>query len=231
LASDFGDDYPEGVDPFSCISRTELERVAAEVRIGTADTLADLGCGRGGPGLWVTMATGARLIGIDIAENALTAARERATSLGLADRASFRQASFESTGLLAESVDAVISIDALLFAADKAAAVAEVRRVLRDGGRFVLTSWDYHDQPVGRPPQVSDHRPLLMSEGFDVVAYEETSEWRRRTIDTTVALLENVEELAAESLEDVDEVRARLEEMYASTAAMSRRILAVAEAV
>jgi hypothetical protein len=55
--------------------------------------------------------------------------------------------------------------------------------------------------------------------------------WRRRTIDTTVGLLENIEELAAESSEDTGEVRARLEEMYASTAAMSRRILAVAEVV
>jgi ubiquinone/menaquinone biosynthesis C-methylase UbiE len=227
----FGDDYPEGVDPFSCISKTELDRIANEVRVGSGDTLADFGCGRGGPGLWIAMATDVDLIGIDIAENALVAARQRAESLGVAGRTSFLQASFENTGLRTASVDAVVSIDALLFAADKAAAVAEVRRVVRDGGRFVLTSWDYHQQPVGRPPQISDHRPLLTSGGFAVLAYEETSEWRRRTIDTTVGLLENVEGLAAESGEDVAEVRARLEEMHASTAAMSRRILAVAEAV
>ena len=67
--------------------------------IGPDGTIADLGCGRGGAGLWVAMATGARLIGVDIAANALAAARQRADALDVGERAEFQKGSFEATGL------------------------------------------------------------------------------------------------------------------------------------
>jgi ubiquinone/menaquinone biosynthesis C-methylase UbiE len=226
----FGDEYPEGVDPFSFVSKSELERFAADVRLGPDETLADLGCGRGGAGLWVAMATGASLIGVDIAENALAAARRRADALGVGDRAAFRRGSFEATALADSSVDAVMSVDALLFTPDKAAALRELRRVVRDGGRLAFTSWDYHRQPKGRPPQVDDHRPLLAAAGFDVLAYDETEDWRRRCAETAAGLLRNVEELAAESGSDPERSRAELEEVLANIDTMVRRVFAVAEA-
>lgn len=226
----FGDEYPVGVDPFSYISRSELERFAVEVQVEDGGMIGDLGCGRGGPGLWVAMATGARLVGVDIAATAVDAARERARAMNVEGRAQFRQGTFEDTALVTGSLDALMSVDALLFAPDKQAAFAEFRRLLPPGGRLVFTSWDYHRQPVGRPPQVDDHRPLLASAGFEVLAYEETEEWRQRVTQTTAALLENVEELAAETGNSVEEVSIQLREMQATGDAMSRRVLAVAEA-
>ena len=150
--------------------------------------------------------------------------------MGLRKRAEFREGSFESTGLPIGSVDSVITIDALLFTVDKAAAIRELRRVVRHGGRLVFTSWDYHRQPAGRPPQVEHHRPLLETSGFDVLAYEETQDWRRRIAETTAGLIENVEELAAESGDNIAETRTQLEEMEATIDAMTRRILVVAQA-
>ena len=128
--------------------------------------LVDVRCGRGAAGLWVAAHTSARLTGVDIAASALAAAGRRARSLGLAGRAEFVLGSFESVPQDNGSVDAAMSIDALLFAPDKQAALVEFGRVLRHGGRLVFTSWDYHSQPVGRPPQVADHRPLLVAAGF-----------------------------------------------------------------
>lgn len=226
----FGDEFPKGVDPFSYISVSELERFAMEARVGRDGTIADLGCGRGGPGIWVAMATGARLIGVDIAENALVAARERADAMGLGERARFEQGSFDETAIGTGGVDAVMSVDALLFASDKAAALTELRRIVSVGGRLVFTSWDYHRQPPARPPQVDDHRPILRAAGFDVLAYEETTDWRRRIIETTAGLLENADELADESAEPVEKVRAELIEMQTTFDAMRRRVLVVAEA-
>ncbi|MFL5971340.1 MAG: SAM-dependent methyltransferase [Gaiellaceae bacterium] len=113
----YGAEYPSGLDPFSLVSMTELRRFASELRDGHGETLADLGCGRGGPGLWVAAATGARLIGIDIASHALDAARRRAEAMGVAEQADFRAGSFESTGLASASVDGLMSVDALLFCA------------------------------------------------------------------------------------------------------------------
>lgn len=226
----FGDEYPVGVDPYSYVSTSELERFATEVRVGADETIADLGCGRGGPGLRVAMATGARLIGIDIAENALVAARERSRTLGLDRRARFMRGSFAHTGIADGGVNAVMSVDALLFAPDKAAAAAEFRRILPVGGRLVFTSLDYHRQPDGRPPQVADHRPVLSDAGFEILGYEETDDWRRRIDETTAGLLDNVAELAAESGEPVEKVRDGLVEMESTIDAVSRRVLVVAKA-
>ena len=77
-----------------------------------------------------------------------------------------------------------MSVDALLFAPDKAAASQGARgESSSTGSRLVFTSADYHRQPAGRPPQVDDHRPLLTAAGFDVLAYDETEDWRRRSIE------------------------------------------------
>jgi ubiquinone/menaquinone biosynthesis C-methylase UbiE len=226
----FGAEYPAGLDPYSYVSVSELERFATDARVGPSDTIADLGCGRGGPGLSVAMATGANLVGIDISSSALEAARERATALGLDGRARFQEGSFEDTGLRDRSVDALMSIDALLFSADKAAALAEFRRIVRPEGRLVFTSWDFHRQPTGRPPQVEDHRPLLRAAGFEVLTYEETADWHRRVSETTAGLLENASELAAESGQDDETTTGQLQEMQAAIACMFRRILVVARA-
>ena len=224
----FGDEYPGGIDPFSYISRTELARFSREVNVAPGDTLVDVGCGRGGAGLWVAAATGASLLGIDIAESALEAAGMRAASLR-AD-ATFRLGAFEATGLDDGAVDAVMSVDALLFTPDKAAAMAELRRILRTGGRLVLTSWDYHAQPLGRPPQVPDHRPIAVAAGFAIIAYEDTEDWQNRVRGTTMGLLDAVDEVAAEDNEPVADVRADLEQMLANFDTITRRFLLVAEA-
>jgi len=225
----YGSEYPDGVEPYSHVSRTELVRVCTDVRVDEAGHLVDIGCGRGGPGLWVAAHTGARLTGVDIAASALKASEERAQSLGLGARSKYLLGSFEALPLDTGSADAVMSIDALLFAPDKRLAIAELARVLRPGGRLVFTTWDYHSQPVGRPPQVDDHRPLLRAGGFDVRAYDETDDWLGRQGRTGEKLLKAAEELAAESGEDPATVRSRLEEMIANFAAMLRRVFVVAE--
>lgn len=225
----FGDEYPNGVDPFSFVTLTELNRFVAELRLRADNVLVDVGCGRGGAGLWVASATGAHLVGIDIAEAALAAARSRAEAMGIA--ADFRLGSFDATGLEDAVADGVMSVDALLFTPDKRAALHELRRILRPGGRLVLTSWDYHRQPIGRPPQVDDHRPLLATEGFETIAYEDTDDWLNRMRRTSQGLLDASAELAQESGVPEEELRRDLEEMAATTDAMTRRFLVVAVAV
>jgi len=122
-----------------------------------------------------------------------------------------------------------MSIDALLFAPDKQAALGELARVLRQHGRLVFTSWDYKSQPAGRPPQVDDHRPLLVATGFLVQAYDETEHWYERHARVDAGLLAAVDELAAESVEDVETVRADIDEMHTNLATMLRRVFVVAE--
>ncbi len=225
----YRDEYPEGVDPYSFVSRSELHQVRDELRVGAGDVLGDLGCGRGGPGLWLAALTGADLVGVDISPVALDAAATRADHLGLGDRTHYRQGTFADTGLPDAALDAIVSIDALIFAPDKRGALAECARVLRRGGRLAVTTWDYHRQPAGRPPQTDDHRPLLEATGFTVLSYADTADWRHRVTAVSDGLIEAAEEIAAESGAQASEVRAGSEEMRRTIDDMIRRVLIVAE--
>jgi ubiquinone/menaquinone biosynthesis C-methylase UbiE len=111
----------------------------------------DAACGLGGPGLWVAAQTGARPVGIDFAPSAIEYARDRAEAAGMSDRAEFLVARFEETGLADAAADAIMSVDALIFSEDKPAAFRELHRILRPGGRFVFSSWDYSGQGRGVP--------------------------------------------------------------------------------
>lgn len=225
----YGDDYPEGVDPYSFISRSELDLLAHELRVGRGDLLADFGCGRGGPGLWLAGKTGANLVGVDVSSVALDAAAARARGLGLGGRVDYRLASMAETALPGGGVDAIVSIDALIFVPDKRAAIVEFARVLRPGGRLAVTTWDYHRQPAGRPPQVDDHRPLLEAAGFTLLTYAETVEWRQRLTAIYEGLTRAAEEIAEETGEPASRVREGIAEAGRTIDAMSRRVLIVAQ--
>jgi ubiquinone/menaquinone biosynthesis C-methylase UbiE len=224
-----GDEYPESLDTYSFITRSELKRCVDNLKVPSGGRLGDLGCGRGGPGLWLASQTRSHLVGIDIADTAIVAAKERSETLDLDHGAEFHVGTFESTGLATSSLDGAVCIDALLFSPDKSAAVAEFARVLDTGGRLVLTTWDYHRQPEGRPPQIPDHRPLLESAGFTVLAYDEPEGWRELQNLIDELLLAAVDELAAETGEDPDVVRAGIEEMHATMSCITRRVFGVAE--
>ena len=225
MAKAMGEEFPRQAQPYSWVSQTELADIARVVE-DTGSRLTDVGCGRGGPGLWVAATTGAHLTGIDIARTGLDAAAEKAALLGV--EAEFAVGSFADLPLDDASTDVVMSIDAFLFEPDKAAGAREVARVLRPGGRLVMTSWDYHTQPVGRPPQVDDHRPLLEAVGLIVERYDDTHDWERRQRSFQEGLLARADELAAETGQDVEDFRAGVREMAATTDCMIRRFFLVA---
>src|SRR5207302_3350245 len=65
-AEAFGDEYPDLVDPSSSCTWSVLADMIAGLRLRPGGLLVDLGCGRGGTGLWLARACSARLVGIDL---------------------------------------------------------------------------------------------------------------------------------------------------------------------
>lgn len=82
----YGAEYPEEVLPLSFITRTLLRRIAQAIAAGPGQTIIDLGCGRGGPSLWVARETGASVVGIDISPVAIEHASQRAREFGVEGR-------------------------------------------------------------------------------------------------------------------------------------------------
>jgi len=202
-----GPEYPAGFEHISFLSAPELERMASEVRLGAGTTLVDLGCGEGGPGLWIARGTGARLIGIDLSAVGVAHAAQRAGDLGLADIAAFARGTFAETGLDADCCHGVMSVDALQYAPDKRAVLAEAARILGSGGRFVFTAFELdptrtQSLPVVGTDPIDDYRPLLEEAGFTVEAYEETPSWRERLVATYEAVLARREAITEEMGEE-----------------------------
>ncbi|MDO8615251.1 MAG: class I SAM-dependent methyltransferase [Dehalococcoidia bacterium] len=189
-----GLDFPEDFGHISFVTLPQLRRIAAELRLGPGGTLVDLGCGRAGPALWVARELGAQLIGVDFAAVAVEQAGARAAALGLAGQARFVVGTFADTGLDPESADGAMSEDALQYAPDKRAAVAEAGRILRRGARMVFTAFELEPGraaglPVFGSDPVDDYRPLLSEAGFAVEAYEEVPGWPEPMTATYSALV------------------------------------------
>jgi len=71
-------DLPVEIEPFSFVSAALLDHVAAALGLSPGQTLVDLGCGRGGPGLWLARQAGAFLVGVDFSAVAIEQASQRA---------------------------------------------------------------------------------------------------------------------------------------------------------
>jgi len=120
----------------------ELEPVASAVvnraELTAGDDVLDLACGTGNAAL-LAAALGARAVGVDSAPRLLGVARERARDVGI--ELDLREGDLLALPVDDASVDVVLSVFGVIFAADPARALAEVARVLRPGGRALLTAW------------------------------------------------------------------------------------------
>jgi len=101
-------------------------------------TVLDVGCGTGNAAL-AAAARGAVVTGVDPASRLLEVARERAAERGL--EIEFVTGDAAAVPVKDQSADLVISIFAVIFAPDPAAAVAELTRVVAADGRIVITDW------------------------------------------------------------------------------------------
>ena len=197
-----GPDFPEEFAHISFLPLTQLRSLTESLSLKADRLLVDLACGAGGPGLWAAKTSGARLIGIDLSAMAVERASERAEALGLAGRATFRQGTFEASGLDSGSADAVMSVDALQYAPDKTRAIAEVARILRPGGRFAFVAFELDPGRVGGLPfwedAVADYRPHLQRLGFEINGYEQIPNWADQVAAGFGAILAHRQALEAE---------------------------------
>lgn len=139
-ATIFSDDYaalegyaPEADYGLGCGLPTEH----AALRPG--ETVLDLGSGAGND-VFVARALvgpGGRAIGVDFTPAMVEKARANAAKLG-AENAEFRLGDVEALPVEDDEVDVVVSNCVLNLVPDKPRAFAEMRRVLRPGGRFCV---------------------------------------------------------------------------------------------
>ena len=118
------------------------EWLLTELAPQPGDTVLELGAGPGDTGFTACEVLGqrGRLISTDFSPEMVEVARRRGADLGL-ENVDYHVIDAERIDLQTDSVDGVLCQSGYMLMADPAAALAETRRVLRPGGRLVLSVW------------------------------------------------------------------------------------------
>lgn len=136
--------WPEGVvdNPVETVAiATErlTDLVIEKIRTGSGKRVLDIGCGQGGAAVQLALATKAEVVGITISEEQVALASEYAASLGVQDLVSFRRADAMELPFGDAEFDAAFALESMIHMPDRSVVMREVNRVVRPGGRFVLT--------------------------------------------------------------------------------------------
>jgi len=205
--------YGEDLGQFSWITAEEFRKFFRRLALDIESRVLDVACGSGGPAIFVAQTTGCHVTGVDINERGITTAREWAERRGLQDRLRFEQADASRAFPFPDgSFDAIISIDAMNHLYNRAELLAEWRRLLRPGGRFLFTDAtivtgmltreeilarsNSMGQFIFTPPGVHEH--LIQGAGFVDLEVENVTEtiadvtnrWHDAREKRRIALLE-----------------------------------------
>ena len=154
-----------------------LLRAAAEAAcISEGDLVLDVGSGLGGPAAWLEEHYGCTTVGFDLMEASVAAQRRLFSSsrsvVANSDTLPFRTASF----------DAAWSLGVLEMVEDKPAALTEIARTLRPGGRLCLYEYAGEKRTNGDWPEANlfvpatSIRSMIAECGLDLVTAERTPE-------------------------------------------------------
>lgn len=135
-------------------------RLARALGVAPGDLVVDVASGPGTSALLLARETGCDVVGIDLSGALVEAAERAAADAGLDGRVCFAVGDAEGLPLGDESVDGALCECALCTFPDKAAAAAELSRVLRPGARLALS--DVTADPA-RLPQEQDGLPAQVA--------------------------------------------------------------------
>jgi SAM-dependent methyltransferase len=181
--------YGEDMGQTSWLTAKEWLGFADRLAIGADSDVLEVGSGSGGPAVYLALARGCRITGVDINEHGVRNAAALAQSRGVADRARFQAVDGgRPLPFPAGSFDAVVSNDAMCHIRDRLAALREWHRVLGPKGRvlftdaMVLTGIASHEELATRssigfylilPP--GENERLLRESGFHLLEVEDVT--------------------------------------------------------
>lgn len=118
------------------------QRTIDLIELQSGERVLDVCCGSGASAIPAAVQVGATgsVLGVDIAEALLELARKKSQQQGLKN-IEFRCCDFSNLGLPSERFDAIVCVFGIFFLPDMEAAVAELWRMLRPGGKLAITSW------------------------------------------------------------------------------------------
>lgn len=163
----------------------QLSRLLELLNLSASDRVLDLGCGNGLITEYLSDLTGARFVGVDIAEEAVRQARERTGAKK--DRLLFEVGNMNRLGLGPQSFSAVISVDTLYYVDSLEETLGQVVEVLKPGGQMGIFFTQWINNPADKErlsPDDTDLAILLPRRGLKFTALDftrhEAEHWRKK---------------------------------------------------
>jgi sarcosine/dimethylglycine N-methyltransferase len=177
-----------GLDQFHTRGLAATADLAKLAGITAEMSVLDVGSGVGGPARFLAATCGCRVTGVDLSEPFVEAARYLTVRTGQGGQVSFQAASALELPFDDASFDVALLQHVAMNIADRAKLYREIRRVLKEGGRFatfdvVLNNGEPHyPVPWARTPATSflltaaATRDAIEAAGFRNIAWQDDTE-------------------------------------------------------
>jgi phosphoethanolamine N-methyltransferase len=170
----------------------------------------DVGSGIGGAAFHLARAYGARVTGIDLAEEMVAIARENATRSGMDQSVDFLLGDVLETSF-AEPFDIAWSRDAFMHIRDKPRLFSRLHQLLAPGGRLVIT-----DYARGRTPGSPEFEGYIAKTGYHVIEPQVYGQLLRAAGFTDVVVDDATDQFVAILQGEMDRLVANRSEFLAS---------------
>ncbi|MFF3976537.1 methyltransferase domain-containing protein [Streptomyces sp. NPDC001828] len=195
-------DHDTPLDDWKAATETLTQVLATHLAAGKEHKLLDIGCGAGNPALRIAQLTGADVTGVTNSRRQTELATQAAIDAGLSGRAHFDYGDALELPYADAAFDIAWAMESMFHIDDRPRMLSEAARVLRPGGRLVISDLalvgtiDSHAQSVAagfcrafEGPSVvhkDDYAPLLTAAGLQDVQVHDLSEPTRPTATAIV---------------------------------------------
>jgi SAM-dependent methyltransferase len=172
-----------GPDEFHTMGRPATVALANLAAIADGEKVLDVGCGMGGPARVLAHQFGAEMTGVDLTQEFVDVGRELTDATGLSDKVDLRVANALDLPFDDDSFDVAWTQHVTMNIADKQTLYRELRRVVRDGGRFAffdITAGPGVEQMIYPTPWADDITTSFLVPPDEMRTLLETAGWKPR---------------------------------------------------
>ncbi|MFX0092165.1 MAG: class I SAM-dependent methyltransferase [Candidatus Hodarchaeota archaeon] len=139
--------YGKDLCQLNRIDMTQLDKLLTVLDLSDRDRVLDLGCGLGRITEYISDMTHARLIGIDIAAEAIRRAQNRTKEKR--NRLEFHKADIEKISFPPETFNCIIAIDSLYgdMVSDLEKSISRIKTLLKPNGQMGIFYTEYRGDP------------------------------------------------------------------------------------